>query len=128
MQLLVLLTLLAVLPGMLLAVTGFTRILIVLGFLRTAIGTPTIPPNQVLVGIALFLSLFVMAPTLNGRSKTSPSSPTWPTRSRGDGDRARPRAGPEFMFKQTRDSDLALFIKLAAASARRRAPTCRPTS
>ena len=65
MQLLVLLTLLAVLPGILLTVTGFARILIVLGFLRTALGTPSIPPNQVLVGIAFFLSLFVMAPTMN---------------------------------------------------------------
>ena len=63
-QLLLLLGLLSVLPGILLVATSFTRILIVLGFMRNALGTPSMPPNQVLVGIALFLSLFVMAPTL----------------------------------------------------------------
>src|SRR5206468_7590377 len=63
-QLLVLITLISLLPGALLATTGFTRILIVLGFVRNALGTPTMPPNQVLVGIAFFLSLFVMSPTL----------------------------------------------------------------
>ena len=62
-QIFLLLTLLAVLPGALLMLTGFTRILIVLGFVRNALGTPTTPPTQVLVGMSLFLSLFVMAPT-----------------------------------------------------------------
>ena len=56
---------LTLVPALLFTVTGFTRILIVLGFIRTALGTPTSPPNQVLVGIALFLTLFVMAPTFN---------------------------------------------------------------
>src|ERR671938_950788 len=64
LQLLLLLTLVTVLPGLLLSVTGFTRILIVLGFVRNALGTPTMPPNQVLVGIAFFLTLFVMSPTI----------------------------------------------------------------
>ena len=63
-QILILLSLLTVIPGVLLAVTGFTRILVVLGFIRTGLGTPTAPPNQVLVGIAFFLTVFVMAPTL----------------------------------------------------------------
>ena len=52
-------------PALLFTVTGFSRILIVLGFIRTAIGTTNAPPNQVLVGIALFLTLFVMAPTFS---------------------------------------------------------------
>ena len=51
-------------PALLFTVTGFTRILIVLGFIRSGLGTPTAPPNQVLVGIAFFLTLFVMSPTL----------------------------------------------------------------
>ena len=51
-------------PALLFTVTGFTRILIVLGFIRQGLGTPTAPPNQVLVGIAFFLTLFVMSPTL----------------------------------------------------------------
>ena len=50
-------------PAILFCVTGFTRILIVLGFIRSALGTPTAPPNQVLIGIAFFLTLFVMQPT-----------------------------------------------------------------
>jgi flagellar biosynthetic protein FliP len=113
MQLLVLLTLLAVLPGILLTVTGFARILIVLGFLRTALGTPSIPPNQVLVGIAFFLSLFVMAPTMK-EIKVVAVEPYM--HHQIDEQTAVERGLEpvrEFMFKQTRDSDLALFIRLS---------------
>jgi flagellar biosynthetic protein FliP len=113
LQILVLLTLITLLPGMLLAVTGFTRILITLGFVRSALGTPTMPPNQVLVGIALFLSLFVMAPTF---SKVNDQA----LQPYLDGKLSQEQAierGLEplrsFMFEQTRDSDLALFVKLA---------------
>src|SRR5258705_12793797 len=63
-QLLILVAGLTLIPAMLFTVTGFTRILVVLGFIRTGLGTPTAPPNQVLVGIAFFLTVFVMAPTL----------------------------------------------------------------
>ena len=56
---------------MLFCVTGFTRILIVLGFIRSGLGTPSAPPNQVLVGIALFLTIFVMAPTFGAIKKTA---------------------------------------------------------
>jgi flagellar biosynthetic protein FliP len=113
MQLLVLLTLLAVLPGILLTVTGFARILIVLGFLRTALGTPSIPPNQVLVGIAFFLSLFVMAPTMKEVKLVAVD----PYMSHQINEQTAIERGlepvREFMFKQTRDSDLALFIRLS---------------
>ena len=64
-QLLLLIGGISLVPALLFTVTGFTRILIVLGFIRSGLGTPTAPPNQVLVGIALFLTIFVMAPTLN---------------------------------------------------------------
>src|SRR3954466_8203029 len=64
-QLLILVAGLTLVPALLFTVTGFTRILVVLGFIRTGLGTPTAPPNQVLVGIAFFLTVFVMAPTLN---------------------------------------------------------------
>lgn len=113
LQILVLLTLITLLPGMLLAVTGFTRILITLGFVRSALGTPTMPPNQVLVGIALFLSLFVMAPTFT-KVNDQALKPYM------DGKLTQEQAierGLEplrsFMFEQTRDADLALFVKLA---------------
>jgi flagellar biosynthetic protein FliP len=112
-QLLVLLTLLSILPGILLTVTGFARILIVLGFLRTGLGTPTVPPNQVLVGIAFFLTLFVMGPTVDQVRKDA-IQPYMEKKI--DAQEAFDRGAEplrKFMFKQTRDRDLALFIKLS---------------
>jgi flagellar biosynthesis protein FliP len=112
-QILVLLTLLTVLPGVLFAVTGFTRILIVLGFMRNALGTPSTPPNQILVGIAFFLTLFVMAPTFRAIDKQA----VQPYIKHSISEKvALERAGEPlrtFMFKQTRTSDLALFIGLS---------------
>ena len=112
-QLLVLLTLITLLPGILLTVTGFARVLIVLGFLRTALGTPSVPPNQVLVGIAFFLTLFVMGPTVDS-VRTDAVQPY--IEKKIDAKEAFKR-GVEpvrtFMFKQTRDRDLALFIRLS---------------
>jgi flagellar biosynthetic protein FliP len=100
-------------PALLFTVTGFTRIIIVLGFIRSGLGTPTAPPNQVLIGIAFFLTLFVMQPTLKDMKTQA-----WDPLSSGKItqvqalDRAQ---GPlrQFMFKQTRESDLALFAGLA---------------
>jgi flagellar biosynthetic protein FliP len=112
-QIMLLLGLLAVLPSMLLVMTGFTRILIVLGFVRNALGTQQIPPNQVLVGIALFLSLFVMAPTMHKVDKAAIE----PYRHHQIDAHGALVRGLEpirtFMFKQTRDKDLALFVKLS---------------
>ncbi|HUR84455.1 MAG TPA: flagellar type III secretion system pore protein FliP [Solirubrobacteraceae bacterium] len=112
-QILLLVGGITLLPALLFTVTGFTRIIIVLGFIRSGLGTPTAPPNQVLIGIAFFLTLFVMQPTLQD-VKTQAWDPL------NDGkitqvqalDRAQ---GPmrEFMFRQTRESDLALFAGLA---------------
>jgi flagellar biosynthetic protein FliP len=114
-QVLVLLTLITVLPGVLFALTGFTRILIVLGFVRNALGTPTTPPNQILVGIAFFLTLFVMAPTFRQIEKQAVKPYMKHSISQKV---ALERAGEPlrtFMFKQTRTSDLALFVDLAHA-------------
>jgi flagellar biosynthetic protein FliP len=114
LQILLLLGGITLIPALLFTVTGFTRILIVLGFIRSGLGTPTAPPNQVLVGIALFLTIFVMAPTF-GKIKTEAIDPL-----RHDKisqtvalDRAQ---GPlrEFMFRQTRTKDLALFARLGS--------------
>ena len=103
------------LPAALFTLTGFTRILIVLGFIRTGLGTPTAPPNQVLVGIALFLTIFVMMPTFQAINKDA----IQPLRDgKIETTQAIERAqGPmrEFMFKQTRERDIALFVKLAKA-------------
>jgi flagellar biosynthetic protein FliP len=101
------------LPAMLFTLTGFTRILIVLGFIRTGLGTPTAPPNQVLVGIALFLTIFVMMPTFKAINEDA----VQPLRENKISlEKAIDRAQPplrEFMFKQTRERDIALFVKLA---------------
>ena len=112
-QILVLLTLITILPGVLFAVTGFTRILIVLGFVRNALGTPTTPPNQILVGIAFFLTLFVMAPTLRTIDKQALQPYL---QHKVSGKLALEQAAEPlrtFMFKQTRTADLALFVDLS---------------
>ena len=108
-----LLTLLTVAPSILVMMTGFTRILIVLSFVRNALGTQNMPPNQVLVGFALFLSLFVMAPTL--RQVNHQALQPYLAH-KIEAKQALLRAEipiKRFMLKQTRASDLALFIKLA---------------
>jgi flagellar biosynthetic protein FliP len=100
-------------PALLFTVTGFTRIIIVLGFIRSGLGTPTAPPNQVLIGIAFFLTLFVMQPTLKD-IKTQAWDPL--NSGRITQVQALDRAqGPlrEFMFRQTRERDLALFAGIA---------------
>ena len=104
---------LSLIPAAVFTLTGFTRIIIVLGFIRTGLGTPTAPPNQVLVGIALFLTIFVMAPTFNAINTQAIK----PLRAEKiSQETALKRAeGPmrEFMFDQTRTKDLALFARLA---------------
>jgi flagellar biosynthetic protein FliP len=112
-QLLILIGAVTLIPAMLFCVTGFTRILVVLGFIRTGLGTPTAPPNQVLVGIALFLTIFVMAPTFT-KVKTDAIDPL----TKGDITQAQAfdrgqKPLREFMFRQTRTKDLALFVKLS---------------
>jgi flagellar biosynthetic protein FliP len=112
-QILLLVGGISLIPAILFTVTGFTRILIVLGFIRSAIGTASTPPNQVLVGIALFLTLFVMEPTIS-QIKTDAWDPlvahkisTTTALSRGE------EPLREFMFKQTRAQDISLFVSLA---------------
>jgi flagellar biosynthetic protein FliP len=112
-QLLLLIGGLTLVPAMLFCVTGFTRILIVLGFIRTGLGTASAPPNQVLVGIAVFLTIFVMAPTFSEIKKVAvdPLSKNEITQTQALERGQMPLR--EFMFKQTREKDLALFVKLA---------------
>jgi len=112
-QTLLLLTGLTFLPALLLMMTSFTRIIIVLSLLRHALGTQTSPPNQVLVGLALFLTFFIMAPVAD-KIYTDAYLPLADSKigfvealERG----AVPLRG--FMLKQTREPDLALFTKIA---------------
>ena len=113
LQILLLVGGISLVPALLFTVTGFTRILIVLGFIRSGLGTPTAPPNQVLVGIALFLTLFVMFPTFT-KIKDEAIVPL--QKGKITQEVAFKRAEVpmrEFMFDQTRTKDLALFAKLA---------------
>ncbi|HKX93567.1 MAG TPA: flagellar type III secretion system pore protein FliP [Methylibium sp.] len=112
-QTLLFFTALSFLPAVLLMMTGFTRIVIVLGLLRQALGTPTAPPNQVLIGLSLFLTLFVMGPTIDKvyadayQPFAANQIPFDEALKRGE------KPMREFMLKQTRQSDLMLFAKLA---------------
>jgi flagellar biosynthetic protein FliP len=112
-QILLLMTVMAVIPGALLMVTGFTRILIVLGFLRNALGTPTTPPNQVLIGLSFFIALFVMMPTLKATNEIAVQPYLHKKLSLDQAVERGQQPMRTFMFKQTRDSDLALFVKMA---------------
>ena len=113
LQTMLLLTGLTFLPAALLMMTSFTRIIIVLSLLRQALGTQTAPPNQVMVGLALFLSLFVMGPVLDKIYTDAylPLSENRITMSQA----LDTGVGPlkDFMMKQTRQSDLALYVKLS---------------
>jgi flagellar biosynthesis protein FliP len=112
-QLLLLVGGISLVPALLFTVTGFTRILIVLGFIRQGLGTASAPPNQVLVGIAFFLTLFVMSPTLK-QVKSEAYDPLHNGKITQQVALERAQEPMrEFMFKQTRTTDLALFAKLA---------------
>jgi len=111
-QLLVLLTILSIAPAILILATSFTRIVIVLSILRTAIGTPTIPPNQVIIGLSLLLTFFIMAPVYK-QIDTQAIQPY--IKQEIDQTTAFNRAilpVREFMFKQTREKDIQLFLDL----------------
>ena len=112
-QLLLLVGAVTLVPALLFTVTAFTRILVVLGFIRTGLGTPTAPPNQVLVGIALFLTLFVMAPTFAAVKKEAIDPLKAKQINEGQAFDRGQKPIREFMFRQTREKDLALFVKLA---------------
>ncbi|WP_079480180.1 flagellar type III secretion system pore protein FliP [Halobacillus salinus] len=109
-KLLLLLTILSVAPGLLILMTSFTRIIIVLSFVRTSLATQQMPPNQVLIGIALFLTFFVMAPTfqeVNDQALT-PLFNNEITLDEAYEEASVPMK--EFMGKHTRQKDLELFM------------------
>ena len=112
-QILLLVGGLTLVPAILFTVTGFSRILIVLGFIRTAVGTNTAPPNQVLVGIALFLTIFVMAPTVGAIKKDAVEPLEGHKISTTTALVRAEQPLREFMFRQTRAEDISLFISLA---------------
>jgi flagellar biosynthetic protein FliP len=112
-QLLFILTVLSLAPAILLMLTSFTRVLVVLSLLRHALGTQQMPPNQIIVGLSLFLTLFIMAPVWQ-RVNTEALQPYYDEKisweevvSRGS------LPVKEFMLRQTREKDIALFVNIS---------------
>lgn len=112
-RLLLLLTVFSVAPGILIMMTCFTRIVIVLSFVRTSLGTQQMPPNQVLVGLSLFLTFFIMAPTFSqvNEQALQPLLKEKITLNQAYEKAAEPMK--EFMSAHTRQKDLALFLEYA---------------
>ena len=116
-QTLLFMTALVFLPAMLLMMTAFTRIIIVLSLLKQALGTTTVPPSQVIVGLSLFLTFFVMSPVLNQVNDVAikPLMDNQITMQQALQTGAAPLR--TFMLGQTRQEDLALFVKLSGHKA-----------
>lgn len=114
-KLLLLLTVLSLAPAILILMTSFTRIIIVLSFVRTALATQQMPPNQVLVGLALFLTFFVMAPTFQEVNEVALSPLFAEEISLDEAYEEASIPLKEFMAEHTRQKDLALFLKYNGA-------------
>ena len=109
-KIMLLLTILSVAPSILLLMTSFTRIVIVLSFVRTSLGTQQMPPNQVIIGLSLFLTLFIMGPVFSDINKEAyqPFMDGKLTQEQALDTAAKPIK--EFMAKHTREKDLNLFL------------------
>lgn len=112
-QILLLLTVLSLAPAILIMMTSFTRLAVVFSFLRHAMGTQQMPPNQILIGLALFLTFFIMAPVFRqvNQQAIQPYMAETITQEEALTKAMEPIRG--FMLRQTRDKDLALFVSLA---------------
>lgn len=115
MQILLLLTVLAIAPAFLVLCTAFTRIIVVLGFLRTAMGTQQLPPTQVLLGLALFLTAAVMAPTFQQMNDTAIQPYAQGEISQTEFLEKAALPLKDFMMRQTREQDLALMVEISDA-------------
>jgi flagellar biosynthetic protein FliP len=113
MQIFLLMTVLSLAPAILIMLTSFTRVVIVLSLLRRALGTMQMPPNQVIIGLALFLTFFIMTPVWQQINQTAlqPYLENKIEQQQALQKAAEPLRG--FMFKQTREKDLALFVNIA---------------
>ena len=113
LQIFLLMTVLSLAPAILIMVTSFTRIVIVLSLLRRALGTMQLPSNQIVIGLALFLTVFIMAPVWQkiNQSALQPYLDKKISNQQALDNATAPLR--EFMFKQTREKDLALFVDIA---------------
>jgi flagellar biosynthetic protein FliP len=112
-QILILLTVLSLAPAILVMMTSFTRLIVVFSFLRHALGTNQMPPNQLLIGLALFLTFFIMAPVWQAidEKALTPYKEKKITQAQALEEAVKPVR--KFMLKQTREKDLALFVQMA---------------
>ncbi|MDR3563791.1 MAG: flagellar type III secretion system pore protein FliP [Negativicutes bacterium] len=113
LQVLFALTVLTLAPSILIMMTSFTRIIVVLSFVRSALATQQMPPNQVLVGLALFLTFFTMSPYIDKVNTTALQPYLAGTITQDNAMTAALKPMREFMLKQTRENDLALFVNLS---------------
>ena len=115
LQVIAILTLATIAPGILMMTTSFVRIVVIIGFLRNALATQNVPPNQVIVSLALFLTFYIMAPYWSQANDNGlqPYLAGQITQEEAITNVLEPMR--EFMFRQTRESDLALFVNLSEA-------------
>ncbi len=112
LELFVLLTVLSVLPALLVMLTSFTRVVVVLGFMRQAIGGQQIPPTPVIIGLSLFLTLYIMSPVIDRVEQVAVRPYLDNEISLGEALKRAEPALKEFMLRQTRQKDLELFLQL----------------
>ena len=116
LKLVILMTIMALIPAMLMTMTCFTRIIIVFAFLRQAMGTQQTPPNQVLIGLSLFLTLFIMAPTFSEIEQNAYQPYVQGELTTAEAMDVGSIPLRNFMLKQTRDKDLGLFYQISGKS------------
>ncbi len=112
LQIVFLLTVLALAPSILIMMTSFTRLIVVFHFLRSALATQTVPSNQILVGLALFITFFVMKPVLNEVNETALQPYLKEEITQAEALKRAEQPVKRFMLKQTREKDIALFVSL----------------
>ena len=113
LEILLLMTLLALAPALLIMTTSFTRIIVVLHFIRQALGTQQLPPNQLLIGLALFLTFFVMRPAFDQMNQEALQPYLNGEITQREAFAIGQEPFKDFMLRQTRQEDLALFVRLA---------------
>ncbi len=113
LQIIFLFALITLLPSLLIVMTCFTRIIIVMHFLRSALGTQQMPPNQILVGLSLFITLFLMGPTLQTINDTALTPYANGTINQQQAIESAMTPITEFMTRQVENKDLALFVELS---------------
>ena len=115
LQVIAILTLATIAPGILMMTTSFVRIVVIIGFLRNALATQNVPPNQVIVSLALFLTFYIMAPYWSQANDNGLQPYLAGQISQEEAITNVLEPMREFMFRQTRESDLALFVNLSEA-------------